>query len=59
MSMRVVDDQIEGYIEMQPDLVGNVAFKFCMVVLLRHYWIVLVAWLQWNNFIAVQPRRFT
>ena len=27
MSMRVVDDQIEGYIEMQPDLVGNVAFQ--------------------------------
>ena len=27
MSMRVVDDQIEGYIEMQPELVGNVAFQ--------------------------------
>jgi len=25
--MRVVDDQIEGYIEMQPELVGNVAFQ--------------------------------
>ena len=25
--MRVVDDQIEGYIEMQPELIGNVAFQ--------------------------------
>jgi len=25
--MRVVDDQIEGYFEMQPELVGNVAFQ--------------------------------
>lgn len=27
MVMRVVDDQIEGYFEMQPELVGNVAFQ--------------------------------
>ena len=27
MVMRVVDDQIEGYIEMQPELIGNVAFQ--------------------------------
>ncbi len=27
MQMRVVNEQIEGYIEMQPHLVGNVAFK--------------------------------
>lgn len=25
--MRVVDDQIEGYFEMQPELIGNVAFQ--------------------------------
>lgn len=27
MQMRVVNDQIEGYIAMQPNLIGNVAFK--------------------------------
>ena len=27
MTMRVVDQQIEGYIEMQPYLIGNVAFQ--------------------------------
>ena len=27
MSMRVVDDQIEAYVEMQPELIGNVAFQ--------------------------------
>lgn len=27
MVMRVVDDQIEAYVEMQPELVGNVAFQ--------------------------------
>ncbi|NIE95922.1 thioesterase family protein [Acinetobacter sp. C26M] len=27
MVMRVVDDQIEAYFEMQPELVGNVAFQ--------------------------------
>jgi uncharacterized protein (TIGR00369 family) len=27
MTMRVVDQQIEGYIEMQPYMIGNVAFQ--------------------------------
>ena len=27
MQMRVVNDEIEGYIEMQPFLIGNVAFQ--------------------------------
>lgn len=27
MMMRVQDDQIEGYIEMKPELIGNVAFQ--------------------------------
>ena len=27
MVMRVVDDQIEAYVEMQPELVGNLAFQ--------------------------------
>ncbi|MFI7823881.1 hypothetical protein ACFMJK_11195, partial [Acinetobacter baumannii] len=27
MIMRVVDGQIEGYVEMQPDLIGNLAFQ--------------------------------
>lgn len=27
MQMRVVNDQIEGYMSMQPNLIGNVAFK--------------------------------
>ena len=27
MQMRVVDDQIEGYIEMKPNLIGNISFQ--------------------------------
>ncbi len=27
MIMRVVDGHIEGYVEMQPDLIGNLAFQ--------------------------------
>ncbi len=27
MIMRVVDDQIEGYIEMKPNLIGNISFQ--------------------------------
>ena len=27
MEMRVVDDQIEAYVEMKPELVGNLAFQ--------------------------------
>ena len=27
MNMRVIDDQIEAYVEMQPELIGNVAFQ--------------------------------
>lgn len=54
--MRVVDGHIEGYVEMQPDLIGNLAFQVCMVVWLQLCSIALVELWQWNISIAVQPR---
>ena len=45
MQMRVVNDEIEGYIEMKPYLIGNVAFQIlhggvAATLLDKYWWIV-------------------
>ena len=52
--MRVVDGHIEGYIEMQPNLIGNLAFQILhggvaatLLDSIGELW-------QWNTYIAVQ-----